>query len=60
MPKMVWMMMMPGQRREQADRGQPDDQRIDHHLVGHEGAEDEEAEEQFGALVLPEASARSR
>ena len=46
-------MMRPVERAVEADLAQQDDDRIDHHLVGNEGADDQDGEEDLGALEAP-------
>ena len=53
MPKIEWTMTRPLRRAVEADLAQDDDDRIDHHLIGDEGADDQDREEDVGALEAP-------
>jgi hypothetical protein len=53
MPKMVWTRMRPLSVAVDAEFAQHDDDRVDHHLVRDEGAENQNGEEDIGALEAP-------
>ena len=48
MPKIVWTMITAPERAVDAHLAQDDHDRIEHHLVGDEGAEDQDGEEELG------------
>ena len=53
MPKIECTMIEAPERAVEADLAQDDDDRVEHHLIGDEGAEDQDGEEDVGALEAP-------